>query len=136
MVDTNVLSEPRQKRPEPKVVAWLKANQSSLYTSVLVSGEIRYGIGLLPLNSAKRAALLKWYQHLLHIMAGRVLSINARVAEEWAKLQVEAQANNLVLPVVDGLIAATARRYGLTVATDKVTDFNRAGVKTVNPFGT
>ena len=52
LVDTNVLSEPKQKRPESKVVNWLKANEASLYTSVLVIGEIRYGIELLPANSA------------------------------------------------------------------------------------
>ncbi len=134
LVDTNVLSEPRQKRPENKVVHWLKANESNLYTSALVTGEIRFGIELLPPNSAKRAALLKWYERLLAIMAGRVLSVNARVAEEWARLQAEAQARNHVLPTVDGLLAATARRYQLTVATDNVKDFMAAGVKIYNPF--
>ena len=134
LVDTNVLSEPRQKHPEPKVIHWLKANESSLYTSVLVTGEIRYGIELLPANSAKRAALLSWHQRLLAIMEGRVLSINARVAEEWAKLHAEIHARNLVLPVVDSLLAATARRYQLMVATDNVRDFRAVGVKVFNPF--
>lgn len=134
LVDTNILSEPRQKRPEAKVVNWLKANESSLYTSVLVTGEIRYGIELLPANSARRAALLKWYETLLGIMTGRVLSINARVADEWAKLQAEIRAKNLVLPVVDSLLAATARRYQLVLATDNVKDFRAIGLKIVNPF--
>ena len=104
LVDTNVLCEPRQKRPESKVVNWLEANESSLYTSVLVTGEIRYGIELLPANSVRRAELLRWYEELLEIMAGRVLSINARVAEEWGRLQAEARARNVVLPVVDSLL--------------------------------
>ena len=134
LVDTNVLSEPRQKRPQPKVVNWLKANEASLYTSVLVTGEIRYGIERLPANRARRAELLVWYERLLSIMAGRVLSINARVAEEWARLQAEAGARNLVLPVVDSLLAATARRYHLVMATDNVTDFKGVGVKVFNPF--
>jgi predicted nucleic acid-binding protein len=134
LVDTNVLCEPRQKRPETKVVGWLKANESSLYTSVLVTGEIRYGIELLPANSAKRAELLKWYEKVLSIMAGRVLAINARVADEWARLQAELQARNLVLPVVDSLLAATARRYQLAVATDNERDFQAAGVRICNPF--
>ena len=134
LVDTNVLSEPRQKRPESKVVNWLKANEASLYTSVLVTGEIRYGIERLPANSARRAELLVWYELLLSIMAGRVLSVNARVAEEWARLQAEAAARNLVLPVVDSLLAATARRYHLVIATDNVTDFKGVGVKVFNPF--
>jgi predicted nucleic acid-binding protein len=134
LVDTNILSEPRQKRPESQVVNWLKANESSLYTSVLVTGEIRYGIELLPANSARRAELLKWYETLLGIMAGRVLSINARVADEWGKLQAEVRAKTLILPVVDSLLAATARRYQLVLATDNVKDFRGVGLKVVNPF--
>jgi toxin FitB len=134
LVDTNVLSEPRQKRPQSKVVNWLKANESSLYTSVLVTGEIRYGIERLPVNSTRRAELLAWYERLLRIMAGRVLSVNPRVAEEWGRLQAEADARNRVLPVVDSLLAATARRYHLAIATDNVSDFQSVGVKVFNPF--
>lgn len=134
LVDTNVICEPRQKRPESKVVNWLKANESSLYTSVLVTGEIRYGIDLLPANSVRRAELLRWYEELLEIMAGRVLSINARVAEEWGRLQAEARARNVVLPAVDSLLAATARRYQLVLATDNVKDFRAVGLRIVNPF--
>ncbi len=129
-----MLCEPRQKRPESKVVDWLKANESSLYTSVLVTGEIRYGIELLPSSSAKRAELLRWYETLLRILAGRVLSINARVAAEWARLQADLHSRKLMLPVVDGLLAATARRYQLTIATDNVNDFKGVGVKVLNPF--
>ena len=134
LVDTNVLSEPRQKRPDSKVVNWLKENEASLYTSVLVTGEIRYGIELLPANSTRRAELLRWYEQLLGIMAGRVLSINARVADEWGKLQAEVRARNIGLPVVDSLLAATARRYQLVLATDNVKDFRAAGLTVVNPF--
>ena len=133
-MDTNVLCEPRQKRPNPRVVAWLKANESSLYTSVLVAAEIRYGIESLPPASAKRADLLLWYEGLITLMAGRVLSINARVAGEWAKLQAEAQARKVLLPTVDSLLAATARRYQLTIATANVRDFHTVGVRVINPF--
>jgi toxin FitB len=134
LVDTNILCEPHQKRPEPRVVDWLKMNESNLYTSVLVMGEIRYGIELLPITAAKRNDLLRWYEGLIRILAGRVLSINSRVAEEWARLQAEVYARHLVLPVVDSLLAATARRYQLTLVTDNVGDFSAAGVKIFNPF--
>jgi predicted nucleic acid-binding protein len=134
LVDTNVLCEPRQKRPDTNVVQWLKDNESSLYTSALVTGEIRFGIELLPLNSAKRTALSKWHEELISTMAGRVLSINARVADEWARMQAELHAKNLTLPTVDSLLAATARRYQLTIATDNPKDFKAAGVRVFNPF--
>jgi toxin FitB len=134
LVDTNVFSEPRQKRPAAKVVNWLKANESALYTSVLVVGEIRYGIELLPPNSAKRADLLRWHERLSAILAGRILSINSRVAEEWARLQAELHAKNLQVPVVDSLLVATARRYQLTLVTGNTSDFATTGIKLFNPF--
>lgn len=134
LVDTNVLSEPRQKRPAPKVVSWLKANESALYTSVLVVGEIRYGIELLSPNSAKRADLLRWHERLITILAGRILSINARVADEWARLQGELHEKNLLMPVVDSLLAATARRYQLTLVTANTRDFAMTGINLLNPF--
>ncbi|HEV2209823.1 MAG TPA: type II toxin-antitoxin system VapC family toxin [Verrucomicrobiae bacterium] len=134
LVDTNVLCEPRQNRPEQKVVQWLKDNESNLYTSALVMGEIRYGIEFLPPNRAKREVLLRWYEQLLDIMVGRVLSVNSRVAEEWAKLQAKAKSRSLILPAVGSLLAATACRYQLTIATDNVNDFKAAGVKIFNPF--
>lgn len=56
------------------------------------------------------------------------------MAEEWGKLQAEARARNVVLPVVDSLLAATARRYQLVLATDNVKDFRAMGLKIVNPF--
>jgi len=56
------------------------------------------------------------------------------VAQEWARLQAEAHARNVVLPVVDSLLAATARRYHLTIATANVEDFKATGVKILNPF--
>ena len=134
LVDTNILCEPQQKRPDSKVVAWLGENQADLYTSVLVMGEIRYGIELLPRNSAKRSQLVNWYTGLCTIMTGRILSINARVADEWARLQAEARAKNLTFPIIDSLLAATARRYQLTIVTDNETDFRTAGVRVFNPF--
>ena len=134
LVDTNVLSEPGQKRANAKVLTWLEAHEPELYTSVLVTGEIRYGIERLSGAGARRAALMDWYKKMLDLMAGRVLSINIRVAEEWAKLQAEMQAKGVVLPIVDSLLAATARRYQLILVTDNVGDFERAGIRIFNPF--
>ncbi len=63
-----------------------------------------------------------------------MLSVDARVADEWAKLQAEVRVKDLVLPVVDGLLAATARRYQVVVATDNTSDSRATGLKVVNPF--
>ena len=133
LVDTNVLSEPRQKRPNSKVVQWLRENEANLYTSVLVIGELRYGIERLP-PSRRRESLEIWLEHLTQIMHGRILSINLRIVEEWARLLNEVESRGHVLPLVDGLIVATARRHQLTIATANVRDFEASGVRLVNPF--
>ena len=116
-------------------MGWLEANESNIYTSVLVIGEIRYGIELLPAQSARKTDLSKWLDKLVIILAGRVLAVNTRVADEWARLQSEMRRKGVVLPIVDSLIAATARRYHLTVATDNMTHFKHAGIPVLNPFG-
>jgi toxin FitB len=133
LVDTNVLSEPQQKSPSLKVIQWLKENESALYTSTVVIGELAYGMEDLPKN-AKRARLETWLSEMLRLMRGRVLAVNTRVALEWGKLAAEAKARRRPLPFRDSLIAATARRYRLTLATDNTRDFDRVGVKIINPF--
>jgi predicted nucleic acid-binding protein len=133
LVDTNVLSEPRQKYPNRKVIEWLELNESNLYTSVLVIGELRYGIDRFPAGK-RRSNLEQWFQRLTQIMAGRVLAINLRVAEEWARLHREIDHNGVALPAVDLLLAATARRHQLVIATANVRDFEMTGVRIVNPF--
>ena len=38
------------------------------------------------------------------------------------------------LPLIDGLLAATAKVYGLTLVTRNVADILRTGVSLLNPF--
>ena len=67
-------------------------------------------------------------------MRGRILSVNIRVALEWGRMAAEAKGRSRAIPFRDSLIAATARRYLLTVATQNVRDFDGTGIKTVDPF--
>ncbi len=59
----------------------------------------------------------------------RVLPVTLPVAAAWGRQQY-AQP----LPVIDALIAATARVHDLTVVTRNVKDFELAGVQVLNPF--
>jgi predicted nucleic acid-binding protein len=136
LVDTNVLSELRRKQPDSQVVAWFSARSAqSLFLSVLTLGEIRKGIaalGVAAIDASKRQALSDWLEgDLPTFFLGRVLSVDAAVADRWGQLQARA---GRPLPAIDSLLAATALHQNLTLVTRNVRDFADLGVNLVNPW--
>lgn len=134
LVDTNVLSELRRKLPDPQVVAWFAARSAqSLFLSVLTLGEIRKGISALGgVDARRRQALSDWLEvDLPTFFLGRVLGVDAAVADRWGYLQ--AQAGGPV-PAIDSLLAATALQHNLTLVTRNVREFAGLGVSLVNPW--
>jgi predicted nucleic acid-binding protein len=75
------------------------------------------------------ASLEAWLTDLLVAHADRVLPITLPIAERWGQLSVPDP-----LPVVDGLLAATAIVHDLTLVTRNVKDVARTGVSLINPF--
>jgi toxin FitB len=132
LLDTNVIAELRKgRRANPRVRAWLdQIDADQLFLSVLTIGEIRKGIDNIRRRDATAAASLeRWCRRLLTGYADRILLVDTAVAEEWGRLQVPDP-----LPVIDSLLAATARVHGLVLATRNVKDVERTGVEIVNPF--
>jgi predicted nucleic acid-binding protein len=132
LVDTNVLSELRKgQRCHPDVRAWFSALQEEdIFLSVLTVGEIRKGIESIRLRDGTAArALDRWLRQLISSYKDRILPVDQRVAERWGEMNVPDP-----LPVLDGLIAATAAVHELTLATRNVKDVARTGVPFVNPF--
>ncbi len=132
LVDTNVLSELRKgQRCDPNVFRWFSTvPDEDVFLSVLVIGEIRRGIERIRRRDARSARTLDtWLRRLLADHRDRVLWVDEAIAEEWGRLSVPDP-----MPVVDGLMAATARVRGLTLATRNVKDVARTGVPCVNPF--
>jgi toxin FitB len=131
LLDTNVISEARKPAPDPNVRAWLDSvPEDELYLSVLVVGEIRQGIERLRRRDPARAEPYEaWLSALLRGFADRLLPITAEVCEEWGRLNVPDP-----LPVVDGLMAATASSRNWTFVTRNVKDLARTGVRLLNPF--
>jgi toxin FitB len=131
LLDTNVISEARKPAPDPNVRAWLDSvPEAELYLSVLVIGEIRQGVERLRRRDAARAEPYEaWLAALLRSFSDRLVPVTADVCEEWGRLNVPDP-----LPVVDGLMAATARRRNWTLVTRNVKDLARADVRLLNPF--
>ena len=132
LVDTNILSETRKRRPATGVTSWIAATPPErLHVSVLTLGEIEQGISRIRGrgDNGQAASLERWLREVELGFADRILPITLPVAADWGRQQ-HAQP----LPVIDGLIAATAKVNGLTVVTRNAKDFERTGVQVLNPF--
>jgi toxin FitB len=132
LIDTNVLSETRKRQPDTGVIEWVTATPSDrLYVSVLTLGEIEQGIARIRGRGdhQQAAALERWLREIEVGFADRILPVSLPVASAWGR-----QQHVQPLPVVDALIAATARVKGLTVVTRNVKDFQRIGIQVLNPF--
>lgn len=131
LVDANVLSEPTKMVADSKVVAWLSANESNLIVDSIIIGELRIGILALP-RGRKRDRLEQWYETVIETI--ECLPWDATVSRRWAALVVELRRKGETVPLLDGMIAATALQHDLIVATRNTRDFEKTGVKTLNPF--
>ena len=135
LLDTNIISELVKPRPDANVTAWIEdTDESLLFLSVLTLGEIRRGIAVLP-QSRRRATLEAWLEKDLRArFEGRILSIDNEVADRWGLLTAAARNNGIVLPVIDGLLAATALEHNLTLVTRDTRQIPSMGVAVFNPW--
>jgi len=132
LLDTNVLSEIRKRdRAVPGVQAWFAATPgTNMFTSVLVLGELRRGVELTRRRDPESATTLdRWVRGVEESFAHHLLPIDEHVADQWGRLNVPDP-----LPVIDGLISATALVHDMTVVTGNVRDIGRTGCRVLNPF--
>jgi len=135
LLDTNIVSELIKPKPEANVTEWVEnTDESLLYLSVLTLGEIRRGIAALP-QSRRRATLEAWLDKDLRArFEGRILVIDQEVADRWGLLTSAARNSGMVLPVIDGLLAATALEHNLTLVTRDTGQIPSMGVAVFNPW--
>jgi hypothetical protein len=132
LLDTNVISELRKRdRAHPNVVRWAaRTAVEEIGTSVLVLAEIRRGIELKRRSDPQQAKSLdRWFSQMRMRLGERVLPVDEPVAEAWGLLGIPDP-----LPLIDGLLAATAKVHGLTLVTRNVADMATAGVLVLDPF--
>ncbi|HEY3000399.1 MAG TPA: type II toxin-antitoxin system VapC family toxin [Acidimicrobiales bacterium] len=131
LLDTNIISEVRKPRPDGRVTAWLASVEGDdLFLSVLVVGEIGQGIERLRRRDPRRAAAYaEWLVELRTAYADRIVPVDLAAADEWGRLNSVTR-----LPVVDGLLAATAKVRGWTLVTRNTRDVAGTGVRLLDPF--
>jgi len=132
LLDTNVISELRKgERAEPSVSSWFDGlADQEIHLSVLTIGEIRRGVESVRRRDPDSAAALdSWLFRLTEAHRDRILQVDRAIAEEWGRMNVPNP-----LPVVDGLLAATARIVGLTLVTRNVADVEATNVELLDPF--
>jgi predicted nucleic acid-binding protein len=131
LVDGNVLSEATKRAPNSEVVEWLRKNEPEVAVDPIILGEIRFGILLLP-RGKRRRRLERWFDEGV----AKVLCLpwEAATGIRWAKLLTDLRAAGHEMPVKDSMIAATALVHDLTVVTRNTRDFEKAGLKVLDPF--
>lgn len=134
LLDTNVLSEPTKKRPNPGVIDWLETvSDDSIYVSVISLGEIRRGIDRLA-SPKKKATLERFLLDLNQRYSENTLSVDRAVADRWGRLVASLEKQRTNLTPADALIAATALEHNLTIASRDADFYAVAGVSRFNPF--
>jgi predicted nucleic acid-binding protein len=135
LLDANVVYELVKPKPDEKVRRWIEeADESILFLSVLTLGEIRNGVQRLR-SGQRRGRLESWLQVDLPLrFQDRILPIGAAIADRWGRASAIAAARGKPVPVVDGLLAATAIHHNLTLVTRNSADVSGTGVTTLNPW--
>lgn len=132
LIDTNIISEVRKgDRCDARVSEWYASiADEDLFLSTLVLGEIRRGVELArPRDAGKATALERWLRDVEAAFGGRVLNIDSAVSDQWGRMSAIR-----TIPVIDGLLAATAVTNGLTLVTRNDRDIAGLGTTVLNPF--
>ncbi|MEU1550451.1 type II toxin-antitoxin system VapC family toxin [Nocardia sp. NPDC005745] len=135
LLDTNVLSEPLRKAPDPRVVAWIDAQPlRTLYLSAVTVAELRFGVAAMPEGRRREVLRDRLETRVLPLFAGRVLAFDLAASTAYAELMATARAAGAAIGTADGYIAATAGAANMTVATRDTAPFQAAGVPVINPW--
>ena len=135
LIDTNVVSEPLRRAPEPRVAAWIDAQPlETLYLSAITVAELRFGVMSLPAGRRRDLLDEDIERRILPLFAGRILPFDLAASQAYAGLMAMARGNGLAVAASDGYIAATAAANGMTVATRDTTPFEAAGLRVIDPW--
>ena len=135
LLDTNVISELLRAVPEPKVEAWLAAQDGAeVYLSAVSEAELRRGVAVMPAGRRRDALTAAVDGILREEFRGRILPFDSPAAIAYAAISAERRAAGRPISQFDALIAATARAHGAAVATRNTQDFEGCGIEAIDPW--
>jgi predicted nucleic acid-binding protein len=135
LLDTNVLSEVMQLRPEPAVMAWIDSQQpEELWTCSIVVAEVLSGLDLMP--SGKRQVQLREKAEFmfLTLFGERIWDFDQAAARVYGTILRTRKALGKPIDEMDALIAATAFVHDAALATRNIPDFESTGIPLINPW--
>jgi len=135
VLDTNVVSELLRPVPEPRVEAWLAAqNGPDVHLTAVSEAELRRGVCMLPAGR-RQAALADAIEAILkRDFAGRILPFDSTAAVAFAAIFGDRRKAGRPISFPDCQIAATVRAHGAAMATRNVADFEGCGVEVIDPW--
>jgi predicted nucleic acid-binding protein len=129
LIDTNVISELTKSKPDSKVIHFLEKIENPKL-SVITYSELSFGISRL--EKSKQKLLLHWIDNL-RLIAKWIL-VDEEISYYAGILRSNSAKNGVTLSLADGLIAATAEKNNLTLATRNIKDFEGTKISLINPF--
>jgi predicted nucleic acid-binding protein len=134
LLDTNAVSEWAKLRPNAGVIDWMDSIDDDLvFLSVVSLAEVRYGIERLA-HGNRRRQLHEWLERELPLrFEGRILPVDAGIADAWGKIVSRSEAAGRPMAAMDAFLAATADVHRLTLVTRNVSDFSLL-ITVVNPW--
>lgn len=134
LIDTCVISELRKPDPSPEFLGWFQSCKAEhLFISSLTLGELYYGISILP-KGKKRDDLFIWFNEVRDAFGDNILTVNDDTGIMWGELRAKAKNIGKPMPVIDGLLAATAITNKLALVTRNIEDFQITGLQILNPW--
>jgi toxin FitB len=135
VLDTNVISEVIKPDPSAEVTGWLARERTpNIFTTAITQAELLYGIELMPRGRRRSTLEAAITRILRELLADRILPFDSNAAEVYARIAASRRAIGKPISEPDAQIAAIARSRGAALATRNTRDFERCGIKVVNPW--
>lgn len=132
ILDTNVVSDVMADR-QP-VAAWFaEQDGNAIRLAATTVTEIVFGLERLP-PGRRRDVLRSDWAELLSMWGDRILPVTVTVAHEAGLVLAQRESQGRPIHLSDAQIAATARAYGLPLATRNTKDFDGLGIELVDPW--